>query len=57
MGTRKHPGDTPLKRTLALICCGGALIQIGGCGAALAPTVLGLAENLLLSFLFGGALN
>ena len=45
------------KRTLALICCGGGIIQLGGCGVALAPTVLGLAENFLLSFLFGGALN
>jgi hypothetical protein len=44
-------------RTLALICTGGALLQLGGCGAALAPTFLGLAENLLLSFLFGGSLG
>ncbi|HUU83136.1 MAG TPA: hypothetical protein VM243_06485 [Phycisphaerae bacterium] len=44
-------------RTLAVICAGGALIQIGGCGAALAPTFLGLLENVLLSFLFGGTLG
>ncbi len=46
-----------LARTLALICTGGALMQIGGCGASLIPIVLSLAESTLLSVLFGGALG
>ena len=46
-----------LKRTLVLVLTGGMLIQFGGCGTVLAPVALGLAENLLLSFLFGGALG
>ena len=43
-----------LKRTVLLVLSGGVLIQIGGCGTILAPVALGLAENLILSFLFGG---
>jgi hypothetical protein len=45
-----------LKRTLALVFTGGVLIQFVGCGTVLAPAMLGLAENVLLSLLLGGAL-
>jgi len=43
-----------VKRIVLLVCTGGVLVQIGGCGAILAPTLLGLGEQLLLSLLFGG---
>ena len=46
-----------LARTLALICTGGALMQVGSCGAALFPLVFSFAESSLLSLLFGGALG
>ena len=41
-------------RLAAVVCGGGVVVQVGGCGALLAPTALGLVEQLLLSLLFGG---
>ncbi|MFQ5490960.1 MAG: hypothetical protein ACE5GE_09590 [Phycisphaerae bacterium] len=46
-----------LKRALFLVLTGGIMIQFTGCGTLLAPIALGLAENFLLSFIFGGALG
>ncbi len=43
-----------LKRAVVLVCTGAALVQIGGCAAALAPTLLGIGEQVLLSALLGG---
>ncbi len=45
------------KRTVLLVCTGGVLVQIGGCGAILGPTLLSLGEQMLLSLLFGGILG
>ncbi len=45
------------KRTLLLVLTGGVLVQIGGCATITAPLLLSLAENVLLSFIFGGALG
>jgi len=42
------------KKTLALICVGGLVVQLGSCAATLAPTALSLAEQMLLSGLLGG---
>ena len=41
-------------RMATLVCGGGVLIQVGGCGTLLAPAALGLIEQLLLGLLFGG---
>ena len=41
-------------RTMCLVCTGGLLVQVGGCGTAFAPTLMGLGEQLLLSLLLGG---
>ncbi len=45
-----------LRQTLLLVLTGGMMIQFAGCGTILAPIALGFGENVLLSFLFGGAL-
>ncbi|MHC4063809.1 MAG: hypothetical protein ACYSUQ_05390 [Planctomycetota bacterium] len=46
-----------LRRTVVLVCTGGVLVQVGGCGAILGPTLLSIGEQLLLSLLFGGLLG
>lgn len=40
-----------------LVCSGAVLTQFTGCSTILAPTILGFAENVLLSTLFGGGLG
>jgi len=43
-----------LARAAVLLLGGGVLLQVGGCGTLLAPTAIGLVEQVLLSLLFGG---
>jgi len=42
------------KRTLVLVCTAALLLQVGSCATVLAPTLLGIGEQVLLSALFGG---
>lgn len=41
-------------RLALLVCTGAVMTQFVGCSTILAPTILGLVENILLSTLFGG---
>lgn len=41
-------------RRLMILASGGVLLQSSGCDTSLAPLLLSLAEQLVLSSLFGG---
>ena len=43
-----------LLRVTAVVAAGGVLVQTAGCTMTLAPLVLSILENVLLSQLFGG---
>ena len=43
-----------LYKALGLLACGGVLLQTGGCGTTLGPTVANLAASVILQLLLGG---
>ncbi len=41
-----------LARASVVVLAGGCLLQIGGCGTLIAPTILAVGEQVLFSTLF-----